>query len=674
MKIIKIVEGWFMGKFVDSLWEKYGSEKEKEVFLEELRGYFVQKEKLYDIGKNSKDLAKKHIGKVEESIEIANNILRDTFLFRNKWDMEKTNIPYTFDKGIKWDMVANGDLEWCYMLNRHRHFEHLGISYEYTEDRRYLYKFEELIESFIEDEHDKNLTWRSIEVGIRLDNWIRALEYFLPDIKLSIFEKILDSLYEQGLYINQKKNFFTYTSNWGLLEYHGLFILAIYLKRFEETRNFLDDSLKVIEKCLNNQILQDGSQWEQSPLYHNEILKLVLNIIYLCEKSSIKIPKVILDKGEKMVEANLKWLKPNGYFPLIGDSDNLDTKDIMAMATFIFGKKEYRYYAYDKVDYQLDKLYDDEQIIWYENLKGIKKEKSEYLKDMGVVISRGKESHVNFYLHSLGGGHSHDDILHFSFYANNRDYLVDNGRYTYVNSVEREYFKSSLKHNSFMVDGYGLNEYKDSWSNEYESQVFGKEVEFGEKIDYFEGSTLAFTRLKDPVIGKRKILHLKEESIVILIDYFKSKEKHKYQLNFNFAPMNIDIGEEKAIFDNFILTNLDNVEMKLVDTFYSPEYNKRVESKRIELHKESKGEVFITCIHNDKVKNIEYVEVRDRLGMKVEKNIALALRINFDSYSYLVFVRENMQKETSFFRLGDEFYIDKYRVEKVDGDGKDIIK
>lgn len=663
-----------MNRFVDNLWIKYGKTKEKEVFLKELREYFVQKEKLYDIGKNKEKLVKKHFVKVEESIKVSNRILKDTFLFRNKWDMEKTNVSYTFNQGVKWDMVANGDLEWCYMLNRHKYFEHLAISYFYTQDKRYLYKFEELIESFIDDNHNKNLTWRSIEVGIRIDNWIRALEYLAPYIRLDLFEKILDSLYEQGLFINKKKNYFTYTSNWGVLEYHGLFTLAIYMQGFEETKEFLEDSLGVIKKCLENQILGDGSQWEQSPLYHNELLKLVLNIIYLCEKNNIKIPKTILDKGEMMVEANLKWLKPNGYFPLMGDSDNLDTGDIMAMATLIFGKKEYRYYGSDKVDYDLDRLYDNEQIEWYENLEGIKREDSDYLKDCGLSISRGKDSHINFYLNSLGGGHSHDDILHFSFYANNKDYLVDNGRYTYIDSQGRNYFKSALKHNSFMVDNYGFNEYHDSWSNTFESQVFGKEVDFGDKIDYLEGSTLAFTRLKDQVVGKRKLIHLKDEGIVVLVDYLKGRKKHKYQLNFNFSPMDIDFREGKIFFDNYRLTNLDNMDTKIVDTFYSPEYNMRIKSKRVELCKKGSNEVFVTCIHNDKVRKIEYVEVRDRLGVKVEKNIALAIKIEFDRYSYLVFVREDMQKGTSFFRVEDEFYIDKYRVEKVDEDGKDTIK
>src|SRR5690606_23215020 len=79
----------------------------------------------------------------------------------------------------------------------------------------------------------------------------------------------------------------------------------------------------------------------------------------------------------------------------------------------------------------------------------------------------------SFHMKRIGGGHSHDDLLHFTLFAHGRNYLVDGGRYTYVNNRWRKYFKDNSAHNTLGVDDLPNSVYSSSWGNSYEARSEG---------------------------------------------------------------------------------------------------------------------------------------------------------------------------------------------------------
>lgn len=159
--------------------EHYESGQEEEALKSLLRLY-RSKDNLY-LKVSVKDV--KHIKsnfpkEVENTLTTANEVLDHYFLFRDEWDMEKTNIPYKFDGEIDWKAVPNGDMEWCFMLNRHKFWIHLGKAYMLTGNEKYAEGFVKQANHWIDnnplEEDLKKYSWRRIEAGLRLENWIKA--------------------------------------------------------------------------------------------------------------------------------------------------------------------------------------------------------------------------------------------------------------------------------------------------------------------------------------------------------------------------------------------------------------------------------------------------------------------------------------------------------------------
>jgi hypothetical protein len=57
---------------------------------------------------------------VERILAAAEQIVNRVFVFQEAWDMERTNIPVTFNGKIDWTHIPFEDPEWTYMFNRHR--------------------------------------------------------------------------------------------------------------------------------------------------------------------------------------------------------------------------------------------------------------------------------------------------------------------------------------------------------------------------------------------------------------------------------------------------------------------------------------------------------------------------------------------------------------------------
>ncbi|MDE6973502.1 MAG: hypothetical protein K2P38_10440, partial [Lachnospiraceae bacterium] len=79
----------------------------------------------------------------------ASNICQNTFVFREHWEMERTNEAVTFPGKVIWDHMPAGDPEWIYALNRHTCFLILGKAWRLTGDETYAAKFVELLSGWI---------------------------------------------------------------------------------------------------------------------------------------------------------------------------------------------------------------------------------------------------------------------------------------------------------------------------------------------------------------------------------------------------------------------------------------------------------------------------------------------------------------------------------------------
>ncbi|MDC1107152.1 heparinase II/III family protein [Prolixibacteraceae bacterium] len=613
---------------------------------------------------------------VQQTLKIANQIIKGEYIFRYEWDMEKTQEIHEFDGQIDWLAMPNGDPEWCYMLNRHKYWIDLGRAYWLTGDEKYA-------EQWVKDCSDwiarnpkgtkKGLanSWRRIEVGIRCENWIKTYEYVKGSraLTLEFVEKFKNSLIEQAAFLDESFSFFSKTSNWGILEYNGLYCVSLFLKDDKNAEKWKRDALERLNLAASLQMGSDGVQWEKSPMYHNEVLHCLENVVFLGERFSDKVPFHIVDAAHKMALANLHWMKPNGNQPLYGDSDDtplthmwvkpaLTTADpLLKRRVEVSGVDYSNYFDLSKKD--LKKL---------GRIKGVDSDYSTVYQDVvGDLYMRsgwGKDDvFSSFHMKNLYCGHGHDDLLHFTLFAHGRDYLVDGGRFTYVEVPEREYFKSSKAHNTIGVDGEDNALYQSSWSNKWEASSDYQNVVIDDWGDWAEANNKAYIRLNDPVMMKRSVLYIKP-SLWLINDCFESKEVHRFNQYFNYSndKMTVSGGEIKTTYhDHNISVSLDpKVRVSKEDSFWSKEYNLKTPATRFVTQCEGKGLTSLKTLVYDPdlgMPKLKSVTVTNRNGVDVPDTIAEAFEFNYNGETFVWFVQHNYPAPKTHFYIVDGRYV-----------------
>tara|TARA_R110001592_G_scaffold358214_1_gene662456 strand:+ start:163 stop:2331 length:2169 start_codon:yes stop_codon:yes gene_type:complete len=655
--------------------QNLSNNKQPEKALKELLTIYQKKENLYlQVDKNEVDFIKKNYPKdVEETIKVANEVLDKFFLFRYDWDMEKTNIPHQFENEIDWTAIPNGDEEWCYMLNRHKYWIDLGKAYLLTGNEKYAKGFVGQITHWIVNnplkDSLKSLSWRRIEAGIRIENWIKTFEYVKNSkhITPAFLSNFLTSLHQHGEYLNSNFSNFSKTSNWGVLEFQGLFNASQFLTEFKIAKQWQKDALDNLTTCINLQILPDGTQWEQSPMYHNEVFHCYMNVNLLAQQKNIELPKAIIQKTKEMAFANVKWQKPNFHQPLLGDSDDTDLRGLLTLSGYLFKDAVLKSRSYAAFDYETFFLLGNKKAKEYKNIPTkVPDFLSVFQQSSGDVYMRTswekEATYSSFHIKKLGCGHGHDNLLHFTIFANNKDYLVDNGRFTYVDNQWRAFFKSSNNHNTLGVDDLPNSVYQDSWQNSFEARSQGIFSKLTTNFDYAEAENTAYKRLENPVSVKRRMLFLKP-NVWLLFDSFDTKGAHKFSQYFNFPNKNIEIINNglTTTYDeqNLRIQPIKNATIAVKDSWYSAEYNLKTASKRAEIFTKAKEFTsFISLLYFPDQTAITYkktpVYSRKNVILKDADVEAVTIKIDETTYTILV-VHNSSAPANQFYLVNNQF-------------------
>lgn len=607
---------------------------------------------------------------VASTIKVADEVRRHYFLFRYEWDMEKTNIPYQFKGAIDWRAIPFGDPEWCFMLNRHRYWIDLAKAYYLTGDEQYARTWVKQVTDWIaknpvEDKSLKGLSWRRIEAGIRCENWIKSWELVRRSkaVTPEFLAMFLESLYQHAEYINSSYNDFSKTSNWGILEHHGLFNVAVFLSEFKQSQVWLSDALNKLELCTDIQILPDGIQWEQSPMYHNEVFHCLMNVVLVGQRNQIEVPALIREKVYEMAWANVQWQKPNYKQPLIGDSDDSDLRGLLTLATWLYRDGVLKSRAHAALDYENHFVLGRANASAYQAIAPVQPPfLSVYQPSSGDVFMRDSwdesASYLNFHVRIIGCGHAHDDLLHLALFAHNRDYLVDGGRYSYVESAKRKLLKSSDSHNGLGVDGQTNGIYNNTWGNSFNAKGVDVYTNFGSAFDYAQATNIGYQRLSDPVTTTRRVLYLKP-GLWLVFDNFVGRGQHRYSQFFSFADKQVAKGDQQVRTtygsNDLTVAAIKPVEIQLSESVWSPEYNLLKENVRAEFSVSTTGShSFITALYfpgNDSV-SIKPIPVYDRGDIKLATTVAEAVEVAYNGKEYIVLVVNNPQGSiTPFYKV-----------------------
>ena len=563
--------------------------------MTDLKTYARLLSNCYDYRFTSEYIKKHCADEVSELLRQADMLLNNTFIFTDRWDMEPCDTPYTISLDT-WTESPNGDPEWVFMLNRHDFLNKLWYAYVLTGNRAYTKKLRFFILDWIEKNPitlDGTDAIRTIDTGIRCMNWSNLLLHLLSEncISDADAELIINSISDQ--YINMKNRYIgKYAlSNWGVLQTTAICAGSVWLSGFvpEQVTRWAWDELKL---QLSLQILGDGSHWEQSAMYHVEVLNTSVKLLTQLRFASL-VGKPISIKASSAVNCKVKWTdemesvaQPGaGYDPeaqgwLIEavrvlsrhvlhtsdpaflqlpqcDSDVTDVRDVMARATVLLtGSGIYRYAAGE---------YMDMDSAWSLGAPGIQKFHKIYpcvpkitswnLEDCGNIFFRsdwGREATFTWMKNStLGSSHGHADQTHLTIYHKGKPFLIDSGRYTYLEEDPlRVLLKKPCAHNVCVIDGYSGGEPNGSWSYHRYDETLKNYYREADGAHYAEMAFHGVLSDGKPYLVKRKVLTL-DEGVWLSVQDVICQGNHKVKEYFHLDPVvSVDCRNEDFLIHN----------------------------------------------------------------------------------------------------------------------------
>ena len=635
----------------------------------------------YMINVYNVDLSIKHIkencmDEYKEKLKVANLLLDNIFLFDETWDMEACRIPYK-NKQIDWKFTPNGDEEWTFMLARHEYLDSLIISYYINNNEKYIEKAKELINNWIDNNNlddDIIITKRAIDTGIRCSSWLNVIIHLVNLNKISEDElkKYIESIYVQLKYMKRiYKEKYT-LSNWGVLQTVSILNNCRWFKEIINDEELELWAEKELLRQSMMQVFDDGSHWEQSPMYHVEVLKCFNSYIWNSKILKYKINDYIIRTTDKMSEYIMYTRTPKGYFEAQCDSDRSFVKDILEAGVVISkNRKIKRILRDEKISLSTIYSYGYLGVNTYEEVKeekGFEKSKS-FIDSGNIYIRNNFTEKSNFTVlknGTIGSGHGHSDLGHISLYYKGEPFLIDSGRYTYVEEDKvREYFKSAYAHNVSIIDNKPACVSKGSWDSSYYSECFKNYYKHKNNIHYSELSYLSNYEEENCIVLK-KIIYI-EVGIWFIITDIRYKGNHLVKNYYNFdSDVDIIKGELNSIQAinkkklDFNFYNIDDVKIK--SSIISKKYNELSNSNKVITTKEFKDYIVTSdmILESKSYISIENINIRRCDGNKeedVNRYVGKRIQISVnESYTIIIFNSETYTGKKMYYINDEPFY------------------
>lgn len=453
---------------------------------------------------------------------------------------------FAVDKKIVWE------------LNRCQYFKTLGRAYWYTRDEAYAETFVAHLDAWMEQNPPgRGLNWvSSLEVALRAISWLWALHFFRDSRALTppLFLRALKYLYLHGRHLE------TYLSTYSSPNTHltgealGLFYLGTLLPELRCAARWRETGERILMAELRRHVRSDGVYFEQSSYYQRYTSDFYTHLYILKQINDEAIAPELEAKLAALLDHLMYITCPDGTTPFYGDDDGgrlvtLDERErndfraALSTGASLFARPRYKFVAGEAA----------EETLWLLGCRGLQsfddldarppEATSRAFCDGGYYVMRdGWTSRANYMLIDCGPhgtlncGHAHADALSFVAAARGRTLLVDPGTFTYTGSKEsRDYFRSSLAHNTLAVDGESSSVPDGPFNWKHIAGARARAWTSQKRFDFFEGEHDGYARLSSPALHVRSLLFLKNDYWV-LRDRVETNGAHRYELRFHFAP------------------------------------------------------------------------------------------------------------------------------------------
>ena len=531
--------------------------------------FWLENKTVKNIGKSSSRFLLELFSKVNDLTD------RDLVYYDNAMDMETCFDKYSFQE-YKWHQTPNGDMEWVYMLNRQGYLVDLAIAFYLTKENKYLDKWKEIILDFIatneaEISHPE-ASWRVLDAGIRLINWIKSLTY-LPLDTFDEVEKVRihASMRQHANYIRSHLQEKHLLSNWGVLAVSG--VLSFLYFDTEEVE-MIEWAKKTLMKQADLQFTPKGIHWEQSPLYHHEVVMCFAYLYQIAET---------LDNGDACIWKEILQAPIYTTYYLSNDKNELLALNDSDTVDFSWVQSYYHLLGFDSVcsDYETGLIFAGNNFSKQHHVRF-----NDFFFDevAGLAVVKKNDLYFTLFCGMHGSSHGHASQGGISLEMDGVHFVTHPGRYTYKECDERISFKSEKMQNSVLVEEGAYPSIESSWGYHWVAKPIFMTTKKIETIYFFECAwsvPLTDDRIKN-IITRKIILDI-EAKLVVIID----EDMFGNGLTQNFI---IPTRKSSDVYSRF----WTNGEMSTDRIYYSKRYNTKEEGTRLTIKNQSG--IMITCI------------------------------------------------------------------------------
>ena len=428
--------------------------------------------------------------------------------------------PLDYHRDIKLIRADGSDVRVLWELNRLGHFLPLARAYEFTHDERYGVEFFAQLKSWAEQNpYGRGPNWScAMEVALRAMNLLAAFEAFRQSPQLSTvsLQFLLQLLQQHGTYIENNLEFsYIATSNHYLSDVVGLLWLGLLLPELRDAKRWRDFGLDQMLREMDKQVLADGADFEASTGYHRFVTELFLYSFLLCRANHVEIEKRYWSRLHQMLGYIRAYLRPDGYAPLIGDTDGGQVLPVVRRRA-------------DDHAYLLDILKTETQHAG-----------SQAFPHAGTYIMRDADLYLCFNASGAGingrGSHGHNDVLSIEVSAGGRAFIIDPGTYVYsADLAKRHEFRSTAYHSTVQIDGLEQNTIDVRTPFVIGNEANPRVLEWKTSDDF---DKVVAEHYGYPVTHRRTVTFDKRARCWLIDDEFFGDGEHVYEARFHFAPL-----------------------------------------------------------------------------------------------------------------------------------------
>lgn len=474
----------------------------------------------------------------------AHQLLHDTVTFSGV----TAQVPHEPHGGWQWDFQGpEHDAEFGYSLNGHKYMIALLHAWRQSGNEDFVAKYDLLVRDWIVHNplplppdsiyivlNPKNpldwrdigeVIWRDLEAGNRLGvSWPHAFYGFQDSDKFSPATRllILASMAEQATYL---RDYHKQGHNWTTMEMNGLALVGLTFPEFKDSEDWANYAMEVMETEINRQVYPDGLQTELSTKTQWVALQRFESIAQNFRKAGRSVKPEYMLRIEEMYNYLAYAMRPDGHQPLNNDSDREDLRPRVLKAAEVYQRPDWTWIATNGASGSQPQGTATTVFSW----AGIHVMRSDWGEDAQWAF---------FDTGAFGTGHQHSDMLHISVAAYGRDLLVDGGRYTHKDyfsfdpTIWRGYFRSTLSHNTILVDGQGQKAGPLRASAPLADDSYMNTEDF----DYARGTfSSGYVGVADDVKHSRAVLYLRDHFWVVL-DHIDTDQSHDFQVLWHYHP------------------------------------------------------------------------------------------------------------------------------------------